>query len=101
MEDLADLVDQAFEKGCFTEEERLEALRLDGLVRGKLKESREEVFLAAEVSLTVDIEDVERAQRRARILQRLMDGRVLPVGIGDMVTERARRKAEELGVIVA
>ncbi len=100
-EDLADLVDEAFEKGRITEEERLEALRLDVLVKGKLKESKKEACLAAEVSLTVDVEDVERAARRTEILNRLMDCPVLPVVIGERVAERAFQKAEELKVIVA
>ncbi len=100
-EDFADLVDEAFEKGRITEEERLEALRLDVLVKGKLKESKKEACLAAEVSLTVDVEDVERAARRTEILNRLMDCPVLPVVIGERVAERAFQKAEELKVIVA
>ena len=99
-EDLADLVDEAFEEGRITEEERLEVLRLDVLVKGKLKESKKEACLAAEVSLTVDVEDVERAARRAEVLNRLMDCPVLPVVIGERVAERACQKAEDLKVIV-
>ncbi|QJA06511.1 hypothetical protein FVE67_06735 [Thermosulfurimonas marina] len=100
-EEVAELVDEAFEEGRITEEERLEVLRLDVLVKGKLKESRVEACLAAEVSLTVDVEDVERAARRDEVLNRLLDCPVLPVVIGERITEGARRKAEDLQVIVA
>ena len=98
-EDLAELVDEAFEEGRITEEERLEVLRLDVLVRGKLKESKKEACLAAEVSLTVDVEDVKRAARRAEILRRIMECPVLPVVIGERITEGALRESRALEVI--
>ncbi|MBX6423004.1 hypothetical protein [Thermosulfurimonas sp. F29] len=98
-EDLAELVDEAFEVGRITEEERLEVLRLDVLVRGKLKESKKEACLAAEVSLTVDVEDVKRAARRAEVLRRIMECPVLPVVIGERITERALQESRALEVI--
>jgi len=98
-EDLAELVDEAFEEGRITEEERLEVLRLDVLERGKLKESKKEACLAAEVSLTVDVEDVKRAARRAEILRRIMECPVLPVVIGERITERALQESRALEVI--
>jgi len=52
-----------------------------------------------EVSVVVDREDVERVARRASLM-RQGELQVLPVAVGENVTEGARSMAKEQGVIL-
>jgi len=79
-------------------------LRLDLFVHGRLRrglmEGKEpEMWLAVEVSVVVDREDVERVARRASLM-RQGELQVLPVAVGENVTEGARSMAKEQGVIL-
>ncbi len=98
VEDLGKL-DEAVSTGAvdITEVERLHDL--DFLVRGRRPESGEDVLFAVEVSTTVRVDDVDRAQRRALTLQRAGYAASGFVG-GVAIEERARTRADELGVIV-
>jgi len=88
-----------------TEDERDELLSLDLLVRGQLKRSLEEqtgkseLWLAIEVSGTVDRNDVKRARRRADLLEKA-GLPVLPVAAGRTVTEGAVDVARDNGVLL-
>jgi len=88
-----------------TEDERDELLSLDLLVRGQLKHSLEELtgkselWLAIEVSGTVDQNDVKRARRRADLLEKA-GFPVLPVAAGRIVTEGAVAVARDNGVLL-
>lgn len=77
---------------------------LDLLIQGRLRrggkdEDKPEAWLAVEVSVLVDREDVERAKRRADLL-RQAGFFALPVAAGEDLTERALQLAEEEGVIM-
>ncbi|MGH2607834.1 MAG: hypothetical protein ACRDHF_01985 [Tepidiformaceae bacterium] len=98
VEDLGKL-DEAVSTGAvdITEVERLQDL--DFLVRGRRPESGEDVLFAVEVSTTVRVDDVDRTQRRALTLQRAGYAASGFVG-GVAIEERARTRADELGVIV-
>ncbi len=78
--------------------------RIDLLVQGYLREplkgdEKPEAYLAVEVSVLVDREDVERAKRRANILSKagLL---AIPVAAGEDLTERALQMAENEGVVL-
>ncbi|MCS6994988.1 MAG: hypothetical protein NZP74_14320, partial [Anaerolineales bacterium] len=78
---------------------------LDVLIRGRLRPSFssrvgiEEVWLAIEVSGVVDRNDVERARRRADLLQKA-GLKVLPVAAGPALTRGAQQAALKLGVLL-
>ncbi|MBN1485891.1 MAG: hypothetical protein JXA37_14350 [Chloroflexia bacterium] len=78
-----------------------EIFRLDFLLSGRPRQVQDapEVWLAVEVSSVVDRHDVERALRRARLLQRL--GRpVVPVVAGLEATLGAAQQAEASGLLL-
>ena len=84
-----------------TSDELDEALLLDLVVRGRprLGEDREEVWLAVEVSVVVDMGDVTRARRRAELLRRA-GYRAIPVVAGKTVTQGAEAEARDQSVVM-
>jgi len=78
-----------------------ELLALDVLLRGRarLVEGRPEVWLALEVSATVDRGDVERAVRRAQLLTKA-GLRTAPAVAGESITEGAQELAAQQQVLV-
>jgi len=101
IEELADLLDDAVEKGIITEEEREDALKTDVVVTGVLREEGgKRVGLVTEVSMKADRQDVERAYSRAKIIGRVLNLPAISVVIGKEYTEGAKEKAEEMGVIL-
>jgi hypothetical protein len=94
----------AIEKGVISKEEREEVLRLDLIVEGNLLSTKEPVWAAVEVSYTIAKDDVQRAVKRAEILQKAMDRNVLPAVVGYRIAENAKKliaKEECLKVLVA
>lgn len=92
VEELAELLEDAVERGQLTDEEHDEAILTDVVVRGRYKETGAQVYLAVEVSWGVGPHDVERAVRRAVILGKL-GLPALPVVAGKSFTEHAQRLA--------
>jgi molecular chaperone GrpE (heat shock protein) len=84
-----------------TDSEVDELLALDVLLRGRarLVEGRPEVWLALEVSATVDRGDVERAVRRAQLLTKA-GLRTAPAVAGESITEGAQELAAQQQVLV-
>ncbi len=84
-----------------TTEERSEVLRLDAIIRGKVRQltDQPEVYLAVEASLTIERNDVARARRRAALLQRL-GVRAIPVVTGEAIEAAAAEDAVQNGVAV-
>ena len=100
-EELAFLVEDKLDEGVITEEEKTEVLLLDVVVTGYLKHNREQkIMIGAEVSLTIDIEDLHRSKRRAEILAKVYGTTSFPVVIGEYDFS-LEEKAQELGVIIA
>lgn len=75
--------------------------RLDLLIRGRLREipGEPEVWLAIEVSATVDEHDVERAARRARLLKKA-GFKAIPVAAGEKATAAAESLAQVERVVL-
>ncbi|MCS6907271.1 MAG: hypothetical protein RML93_05240 [Anaerolineales bacterium] len=76
----------------------------DLILRGRLRtvpkgQPERDAWLVIEISVLVDVEDVERAVRRAELLRKA-NLLVLPVVAGENVTERALQMAEEWGVVL-
>jgi hypothetical protein len=76
-------------------------LPLDLLVRGRPRERKDapEVYLAVEVSVVVDQEDVDRAVRRAEVL-RQAGLPVIPTVAGEDVTRGGQDAAQEDHVLL-
>jgi myosin heavy subunit len=94
-----EIEDQA--AAVLSEQETDELALLDVIVRGRPKARPEinEIWLAVEVSATVDAYDVERAKRRSELLRRL-GLRVVPTVAGDGLTEGGLGLAGVEGVAV-
>jgi hypothetical protein len=93
---LADLLDAAEDAGQLTAAERRDILLADLVVRGRRIPDGSEVFLVVEVSVGIGPEDVERAVRRARLLDRLAPA--LAAVAGERIMPEAAALAEARGV---
>jgi hypothetical protein len=84
-----------------TSDQLNEALLLDLVVRGRprLGEDREDVWLAVEVSVVVDMGDVTRARRRAEFLRRA-GYRTIPVVAGKSATQEAEAEARDQSIVM-
>ena len=101
--EVARLLRAAREAGRLTPGEAYELGETDVIVRGRPLRGQGTVYLAVEVSATIDTDDVERAQERARLLERaLRRGRrrlqVWAVVAGPQMRARAMAQARALGV---
>jgi SepF-like predicted cell division protein (DUF552 family) len=99
-EKLADILEEAVEKGVIRDEEMEDALNVDLVVEGIWKSNKEGVVLVCEVSSTADITDVERANKRAGIIGRAFNKKSIPIVVGKEVTKGAKEKSSPLGVIL-
>lgn len=80
-EQLGLLLDDALDAGRISREERGEILWADVVVEGKTYDGRE-VYLLAEVSVTVAADDIRRARTRAQLLEKATGRPVLPAVAG-------------------
>ena len=100
-EDLESLLEQAESSGAITEEEADELLLLDLIVAGTQRADHARVYVAAEISITANQDDVNRAADRAEILWRVTGFPSRPVVIADRISEPCRKLADEKEVAVA
>ncbi|MCS6918565.1 MAG: hypothetical protein NZM28_02215 [Fimbriimonadales bacterium] len=82
------------------EEDAVELLYADLFVHAQTKLSQQEYWLVVEVSWGVGVGDVERAHRRAAILQKY-GYPAQGVAMGRAVTREAERRAQAMGVLIA
>ena len=99
-ERVADVLEEAVERGVISDEEMEDALNVDLVVEGILKSNKENVLLVCEISYTADTTDVQRANKRAGIIGKGFNIKSIPVVIGKEVTEGAEKKSSTLGVIL-
>jgi hypothetical protein len=100
-EDLEQLLEEAESRGAITEEEADELLLLDLIVAGTQRADHARVYVAAEVSITANQDDVNRAADRADILRRATGLLTRPVVIADRMAESYRQLADEKEVAFA
>lgn len=92
----ADLIDDAVDDGRLTMAERDNLIRTDIVMEGKRRDGTE-VYVAVEVSRTIDRHDIERVLDRADLLIKL--GRpVLPVVAGAHIDDEDAGLARSVGV---
>jgi hypothetical protein len=87
--------------GGYSQLELLRLRNLDLIVRGRdpRASSPVDVYLAIEISRTVDLEDIDRAVERAGLLARC-GVTARPAVAGKFITPRAKRRAEESEIAV-
>jgi hypothetical protein len=93
-DELVTLLEDARERGVFSDAEVQELYDADLVVRGRRAVDGTEVYLVVEVSWGVGPYDVERAARRAALLTRIGVA-VMPVVAGERLTAEAGRLAQQ------
>ena len=89
IEDLYDVLE-----ATLTDDEYDEVLPVDMIVKGRLRElPGQDLYLAVEVSVVVDKEDVRRAERRAELLRKA-GLTAMPVVAGEDLTDGGERQAQ-------
>lgn len=89
IEDIYDVLE-----ATLTDDEYDEVLPVDMIVKGRLRElPDQDVYLAVEVSVVVDKEDVRRADRRAELLRKA-GLTAMPVVAGEDLTDGGERQAQ-------
>ena len=89
--------DEAEAEGRITEDEN-DLLMLSDAILGGVDEAGQPVQVLLEISLTVQQHDIERAEARARILEKATRIRTLAGVVGETVPEEERNRAQERGV---
>ena len=97
---LADEIDDAIDAGTFADADRHPLLMLDVVARGRDAKTREERYLAAEVSVGIGEGDILRAVDRASLLEKLTGIPAVPVVGGYSISTRFRSIADERHVQV-
>ena len=96
---IADLLHRATEAGTITDEQAEELERADLILSGVFSDD-ELSYAVAEVSVTIDEHDVDRARSRARILQDASRALAKAAVIGTAISEANRQRAEQDNVAV-
>ncbi|GIV84789.1 MAG: hypothetical protein KatS3mg052_1796 [Candidatus Roseilinea sp.] len=94
--ELDDLLSAALDNGVLTEADVEEISRLDAVVRGRRLSDDCIVYLAVEISAKIDRYDVERAVRRARLLEKLPGVVAMPVVAGEALTSEGAQTAKQV-----
>ncbi len=92
--ELNDLMAEATQVGRITDEQADDLGEADIVLTGN-DQSGNSVYVVAEVSITVQEDDVARAGRRAEVLQKASGRETIPATIGADITEEAARAATE------
>jgi len=93
-EELANVLDEAIDRGALLEREAEDVLLADLVVRGKRREDGGDGYLVVEVSWGVGLEDVVRASRRSALLTKA-GLTTVPVVAGKRLTDEARQLAHQ------
>ncbi|MCS7205636.1 MAG: hypothetical protein NZ853_08055 [Leptospiraceae bacterium] len=100
IENLATFLEQKVDEGIISEDEKDDLLNIDVVVSGYLKSNKNiKVLIAAEVSLTLNENDLIRVKRRSDILSKAYQLQTIPVLIGE-ADQSLHSKASELNVIL-
>ena len=98
IEEVAGRLDDLEEQGHVGPEDRLRLLRTDLFVQAR-RQGRE-IWLAVEVSSTIDDKDVERAVKSAELLARLFKVEAQPVVAGHRLLPDAEKLGQQQNVVV-
>lgn len=98
-EALADALDDAYEQGQ-AEWEAIEDIRCADIIASARHGANRWGYVVAEVSITINAHDIQRASRRAQALQQATGKPATAVTIGTAIQDHDRARAAEAGVIV-
>ncbi|WP_201763802.1 hypothetical protein [Thermodesulfobacterium geofontis] len=99
-EEIIPLLETAEEEKIITEDQKVSALQLDLLIKGEIKKVKKEVYLAIEVSYSLQEDDIERAIERAGILAYVLKSEVIPTIVAVEIKEEIQKSAEDKGAFV-
>jgi hypothetical protein len=97
-DDLARLLEAAADSGIITVEDMRDVLFSDLVLLGVRRADRRRAYLVAEVSSSISDADVQRALRRAALLQRVTGDPAIPAVAGERIHQDADSAARALGV---
>ncbi len=93
--EIEELLSQAQASGALSEADVDEISRLDVIVRGRRITDDSVAYLAVEVSAKIDDYDVERAVRRAKLLEKIPGVVAIPVVAGEQLAPEGRRALKQ------
>jgi len=96
--ELFDELDEYVEKGIISQEEENDVSELDLIVSGILKNTKEEVYIAIEISYKIGNNDIDRVIRRKEILERVYKKKVIPLIVGKEILKKLKVKLKNLNV---
>ena len=88
----------AVDRNRITDDDIVQILATDLVLRARLPDSTEQVYVAVEVSRTVGNDDITRARERADLLAAAAGAQGRAVVIGTFIPEPQRKLADTLGV---
>lgn len=97
---LDERLDQAVAENRITEDQALDIQNSDVIAQAQDKETGQWVYVAIEASRTVRTGDVERAARRAELLEQATQTPTVAAVFGAEISEDARRQAAAAGVTI-
>ena len=98
-DDLIDLLDDADERGAITRQEREDVLDADLIAAGANSDGPP-AYAVAEIGVTVDSVDTNRAARRARTITKAIGAECIAIVVGSEIPDAERERATRAGVAV-
>jgi hypothetical protein len=95
-----EMLQDAEERGIIAPHSDTEALETDVILRAQRRSDHEPVWIAVEISNTIDQHDIARAQERSSILAGAYDQDALGVVAGIEMRPQEQEMADSLGVVV-
>ena len=99
-EGLGELIADAEDRGALTEAEANDLLATDLIAVGRSRENGHDVYVAAEVSITVGDQDIERAAERAGYLGKVTGQATEPAVVGESIEPEQEALARQRQVTV-
>ncbi len=94
------LIDQAETDQIISEDESEDLSATDLIIQGRRRGDTTPVYAVFEISRTIHLNDIQRAQSRAETLTKAAGYETIPAVIGAAIDPRQQRQAEESGVTV-
>ncbi len=93
--EIATALEEAVEAAILSESEMEDAKLIDAIARGKRRLDGAVVLLACEISAAVNEYDIQRAVRRAGLIAKATRQEVIPVVLGETISERMHQLADQ------
>ena len=97
---LSNMIADAEDRGAITEEQAVELLAVDLIASGRSRDNGHDVYVAAEVSITVADQDIARAAERAEYLARATGQAAVSAVVGENIAPEQEELARQRSVTV-